>query len=142
MSAVDLAVAQLRTDEGYEQKPYKDEKGNLTVGYGFCVNSGLSVYAAKGLLMAQTAEIQNALSAYYWWSALDDARAAAVLNIAFNVGVVGLLHYVQMLSAIAKKDWQAAHDECLDSDAARLNVDRYKRLAQVLLLGAPNVAAA
>lgn len=142
MSAVDLAVTMLKTDEGYRAMPYKDQLGNVTVGYGFCVSAGLSKFSALGLLSAQVAEIQQQLTTYYWWSSLDDARAAAILDITFNVGVHGLLGFPKMLSAIATKDWQGAHDQCLDSDAARLNVDRYKRLAQVLLLGAPNVAAA
>jgi lysozyme len=142
VSALDLAVAQLRVDEGFRANVYKDSQGNATIGYGFAIGSGLSKPAALALLSAQVADLQNQLTTYYWWAALDDPRASAVLNVAFNVGLEGLLHFPKMLAAIAVKDWQTAHDQLLNSDAARLNVDRYKRLAQTLLLGTPSVAAA
>jgi lysozyme len=139
--AVTQAVALLKVDEGYRAQPYSDTKGNATVGYGWNIKEGLSKPVALGLLQLQVQEIQAQLAVYYWWTPLDSARQSVLLDMAFNEGVNGLLHYVKMLAAVSNQDWQTASAELLDSDAARELVDRYTRLAQIMLLGAPQVAA-
>ena len=68
-------------------------------------------------------------------SNLDDARASVLLDPAFNLGINGLLHFPKMLAALAAGDWKTAHDELLDSDAARELPSRYNALAQILLNG-------
>ena len=135
MTAVDIAVSQLKTDEGYRQHVYNDALGNPTIGFGCCLASGISYSAALALLTAQTAETETALNNYYWFTQLDDVRKATVINWCFNVGVPGMLHFVKTLNAIAVGNWAEAHDELLDSLAAKQNPNRYQRLAQQLLTG-------
>lgn len=135
MSAVDLAVSRLQTEEGFRAKKYLDTVGKTTIGYGFNVDAGISQYAAAALLSAQATEAWQALSKYWWWAALDDARASVVVDLAFNDGIGGLLHFPKMLAAIGAKDWVTAKAELLDSDAARELPSRYAVLAQILLTG-------
>jgi lysozyme len=135
VSALDLAVARLKTDEGFRAAAYRDTVGKLTIGYGFCVDAGISQLAATALLIAQAQERAQALSGFWWAKDLDDARMSVVIEVAFNDGLRGLLHFPKMLAAIGKKDWQTAHDELLDSDAARELPGRYKAIAQILLTG-------
>jgi lysozyme len=135
MSAVDLAIAREKPAEAFRPHKYPDPRGFETIGFGFNVDAGISLYAATALLVAQTQERADALKGFWWAQGLDDARMSVVIEIAFNGGVSGLLHYPKMLAAIGAKNWQAAHDECLDSDAARELPARYKALAQILLTG-------
>ena len=136
MSATDLAVARLKTDEGFRATRYLDSVGKETIGYGFNINAGITQAAAQALLNAQVAALAEALGGYWWAAGLDDARMSVILDVAFNDGLNGLLHFVKCLSAIGAKDWQTAHDELLNSDAAHLLPVRYAALAQILLTGA------
>jgi lysozyme len=138
MSALDFAIARLKTDEGFRAAAYRDTVGKLTIGYGFCVDAGISQFAATALLAAQAQERAQALAGFWWAKGLDDARMSVVIEVAFNDGLNGLLHFPKMLAAIGAKNWQAAHDELLDSDAARELPTRYKALAQILLTGVCN----
>lgn len=135
MSAVDLVIPRLKVDEGFRAAKYVDTAGHLTIGYGFNVDAGISQYAAAALLQAQAQERASALGGFWWAQGLDDVRMSVVLEVAFNDGLNGLLHFPKMLAAVGAKNWQVAHDELLDSDAARELPGRYKALAQILLSG-------
>jgi lysozyme len=135
MTSVDLAVSRLQTDEGFRSTAYRDTAGHLTIGYGFNVDAGISQYAALALLDAQTQEIATQLAQYPWYQGLDDVRASVMIELAFNLGLHGLLGFVHMLAALDLKDWQTAHDQLLDSDAARELPTRYNALALLLLNG-------
>src|SRR5258706_2599078 len=119
MTAVDIAVAREKPSEAFRAKKYLDTKGNETIGYGFNIDAGISEYAAAALLTAQTQERADALEGFWWAKGLDDARMSVVIEVAFNGGLSCLLHFPKMLAAIGAKDWKTAHDELLDSDAAR-----------------------
>jgi lysozyme len=135
MTAVDTAVARLATEEGFRAKAYHDTKGNLTIGYGFSIGAGITQIAARALLEAQTQEFATALGRYSWFVGLDDTRASVLIDLAFNDGLAGLLHFPKMIAAIGARNWQAAHDELLDSEAARELPTRYSALAKILLNG-------
>lgn len=136
MSAVDLAVTRLKPNEGFRANKYLDPVGKESIGYGFNVDAGITQFAAAALLFAQATECWQSLSAYWWWSALDDVRASVLVELAFNNGISGLLHFPKMLAAIGAKDWQTASAELLNSDAARQLPTRYQALSVLLLNGA------
>lgn len=136
MSAVDLAVAREKIAEGFRANKYLDTKGIETIAYGFNIKAGISEFAAAALLTAQTQERADALAGFWWAKGLDDARMSVVIEVAFNGGIGGLLHFPKMLAAIGAKDWPTAKAELLDSDAARDLPKRYGALAEILLTGA------
>jgi lysozyme len=135
VSVTDIAVARLKIDEGFRATKYLDSVGKETIGYGFNITAGITQTAAQALLAAQVADLAKALGGYWWATGLDDARMSVVVEVAFNDGLNGLLHFVKCLTAIGNKDWQTAHDELLNSDAAHLLPTRYNALAQILLTG-------
>lgn len=135
MSAVDLAVAREKPAEAFRAHKYLDPRGFETIGFGFNVDAGISLFAATALLVAQTQERADALKGFWWAQGLDDPRMSVIIEVAFNGGVQGLLHFPKMLAAVGAKNWQVAHDELLDSDAARELPKRYGALAQILLTG-------
>jgi lysozyme len=135
MKAIDIAAARGEPAEGYRQKKYLDSRGFESIGIGFNITAGISHFAAVALFKAQLQERAEEMTACWWAKGLDDVRMSVVVEVAFNVGVSGLLHYVNTLAAIGRKDWKAAHDELLDSDAARELPSRYNRLAAILLTG-------
>jgi GH24 family phage-related lysozyme (muramidase) len=134
MSAVELALPRLKIEEGFRALPYLDTNGLETVGYGFCVQKGISKYAAAALLQAQAEELQAALLGYPWYAALNDVRRSVCLDIAVNEGLGGLLKFPSMIHALSAGDWTAAAHECHVADPKLAG--RYAALAQLLLTGA------
>lgn len=135
MTALDLAVNRLKVEEGFRAKSYRDQRGLLTIGYGFCVDAGITQSAAEALLRAQVQEHIEALEQYPWYAACDSVRQSVLLDISFNVGLLGLLHFVHMLAAINQRNWSQASAQLLDSRAAQENPNRYGVLAKLLLAG-------
>src|SRR5271166_1659524 len=118
MSAVDLAVARLQTNEGFRPLVYTDTTGHETIGYGFNISAGISQKAALALLQAQAQDIGSQLAGSSWAAGLDDVRMSVLIELAFNLGLGGLMKFSQMIAAIRAQDWQASHDALLDSQAA------------------------
>lgn len=137
MSVIDSALPRVKRNEGFRAHVYKDTRGNLTIGYGFDIEAGISEFAATALCAAQLEERAKALGVYWWAKGLDDVRMGVIVEVSFNVGLHGLLGFVEMLSAVGNHDWQKAHDALLDSDAARELPQRYGQLAQILFTGTP-----
>ncbi len=135
MSAIDLAVGRLKTDEGFRTLAYTDTTGHETIGYGFNVTAGISQFSAAALLTAQATELATELQAFGWYTGLDEMRSSVLIELAFNLGLAGLLHFPAMLQALRSGNWQGAHDELLNSDAARALPARYQMLANLLLTG-------
>ena len=135
MSAAAYTLPRLRTEEGFRGTAYRDTVGRLTIGYGSNIDAGWSQGLAEAVLEYQLNDVQQQVARFWWWTALDDIRASVVLDMAFNGGVTGLLHYPKMLAAIGAKNWPIAHDELLNSDAARMLPLRYQALAKIMLSG-------
>lgn len=135
MTAIDLAVARSKVNEGFRANVYIDTTGHRSLGYGFNIDAGITEPAAAALLRAQIEAIAGTLGPMWWAEGLDDTRLSVVLELALNLGIHGLLNFVNMLSAIGKHDWQTAHDALLDSQAARQLPTRYQALALILLNG-------
>ena len=135
MTAVDLALPRLKTEEGFRAAVYRDTQGHQTIGYGFNLDAGISKVAAESLLIAQAQERHDALLKFPWYAALDPVRQSVCLDVAFNNGLHGLLEFVHMLSALAKQDWEGAAAELLNSKAANLLPARYQSLANILRTG-------
>jgi lysozyme len=134
MSAIYLAVARLKLEEGFRATKYVDEAGKTTIGYGFNIDAGMIEQEAAALLEEQVIVRASQIGAA-WFTTLDDVRASVVLDLAFNLGLHGLMQFKDMIAAIAANNWRAAHDALLDSQAARALPNRYNPLAQLLLNG-------
>lgn len=133
MSTIDVVLPLLKVDEGFRAKAYRDTNGFLTIGYGFCVDAGITERGASALLAAQAQELHETLSTYSWYAALDELRQSVCLDIAFNQGLHGLLRYPRMVAALSRQDWEEAAKECDVADP-KLK-PRYERLAQILRTG-------
>ena len=130
-------ISQLELEEGCLIRLYNDTQGIPTIGIGRNLrDTGVSKEEAYYLCSNDIDRIVNALqSDIPQFNSLDDVRQRVLVDIAFNVGVSGLLLFKNMLSAISVGNWQDAHDQLLNSLAARQAPNRYNRLAQMLLTG-------
>jgi lysozyme len=133
MSAVDIALPRLRQEEGFRATLYVDTQGHKTIGYGLNIDAGISQRVAAAALQAQLEELQESLAKYPWYAPLDPVRQSVLLDIAFNNGLTGLLHFPHMLAAISRQDWASAATECHVENPELAG--RYHKLAQLLLIG-------
>lgn len=126
-----IAAEQLRRDEGDKQYPYKDTKGILTIGVGHNLEAkGLPKPIRDALLEWDMSEIHMGIQASEicsLFNSLSDLRKAVLINIAFNVGVKGLLQFKKMLSAIRGNNYPLAAAEIRNSQLAD---GRKERLAK------------
>lgn len=136
---VDLQT-QLTEDEGRSKVIYKDSEGYWTGGIGRLLDP------AKGghfnddeidLMFAndrreKTVALQKALP---WILKLDDARLGVLLNMAFQMGVGGVLGFVNTLQLIKIGSYGAAAEGMLNSKWAKQTPNRAERLAEQMRTG-------
>lgn len=121
-------MQQLKGDEGYNPKPYKDTRGILTGGYGTNLEE-IDQEDWEYLLRSRaTRGIQQLLEALPWVSWLDDVRQGVLANMAYNLGVSGLLEFRQMLAAMQANNWNEAAAQMESSEWAKQVPARAQRL--------------
>ena len=130
-------IEELKRDEGVVLKPYKDSVGILTIGVGRNLEAhGISMYEAEVLLSNDIENHWKALLKELPWIAdLSENRQRAMLNMAFNLGISGLLGFKNSLAALKAGEYAKAADMFLDSHWATQVHDRAKRVAQLIREG-------
>ena len=111
--------------------------GKLTIGYGRNLDDrGITKYEAELLLTHDVAEIIEQLScAFSFWRLLEEPRKAVLVNMAFNIGVSGLMKFKKTLSLIESGDYSAASLEMMDSKWAKQVPSRALDLSVQMYLG-------
>ena len=137
MISRDAMVRQLRLHEGERLKPYRCTAGKLTIGVGRNLEDrGITREEAAYLLANDiAAEERELLRALPWVAKLDDVRQRVLLDMAFNLGVVGLLAFKRTLATIQAGDYQRAAAMMLDSKWAGQVGQRAERLSRMMATG-------
>lgn len=137
-------IPDLKRDEGCELHAYPDPLSGgepWTVGYGATgstitkntvwtqaiADNDLSMRVGK-----LTVHLQNALP---WFRALSDLRQDCLINLAYNVGLDGLLAFHHTLSFIEQQQYDRAAAGMLDSKWATQVGARATRLAEQMRTG-------
>jgi lysozyme len=129
-------VDQLRRDEGVRNMPYVDTVGKVTIGVGRNLTDvGLSDSEVIQLLQNDIDKVTAQLAPYQWYNTMDSVRQGAIQNMAFNLGINGLLHFPHMIAALARSDWATAAQEMSSSLWASQVGPRAVRLQQQILTG-------
>lgn len=131
----DLA-AQLRVDEGVRAKPYVDTVGKISIGVGRNLTDvGLGPDEIEVLLWNDIKGAETlARTLLHNFDELTDARKAAVVNMAFNLGR-RLMGFAQTLAAIRDGRWDDAAQAMLESKWATQVGERAQRLAKAMREG-------
>ena len=129
-------IEQIKKHEGLELKPYKCTTGHLTIGYGRNLESnGISQEEAEYLLNNDLQDLSLRLSCWGFWGELNDARKSVLVNMAFNIGVSGLLKFKKTLAAIDDCFYEKAAKEMLDSKWANQVGNRAIGLSEQMRTG-------
>jgi len=152
---LDQLAKDLIADEGLRLEAYHCTAGYLTVGVGrnldtnplsaneekACGHDGRSQpithNQAMYLLDNDMLKVISKLDyLFVWWDDLDEVRQAALANIAYQLGIAGLLKFKKALAAMERRDWNNAYSELLDSKWAKIDTPaRAHRIAMRIWTG-------
>ena len=132
----DELMASIRSHEGFRGMPYRDSLDKLTVGIGTL----LPLTEDEAMLVAACRaedgcrELEGALERHHdiGLHRLPRDVSRALEEMAFQLGVSGLMGFRKMLTAIGEERWADAANEALDSRWARQTPVRAEHVAGVL----------
>lgn len=136
-----LLLAELRRDEGVDRYAYQDHLGFWTIGVGFLIDrrkgGGLADDEIDYLLSNRVKRVEAGLDAAVpWWRKLSPTRQRVLQNMAYQLGVNGVLNFKKALAAMKAGQWDLAAREMMDSTWAKSQTpERAKRLAQMMRTG-------
>ena len=117
----DILIAQIKAHEGYMPMVYVDSTGHTTIGYGHKLSQDeMHIYQKGGINEASALVLLKAdLSAIYeelidkalWISRQSPARRDCLYNMAYNLGVAGLLKFTRMLDYVRDGKYTEATQE-------------------------------
>jgi len=128
---------QLRLHEGERLKPYRCTAGKLTIGVGRNLDDRGITREESAMLLANdiAAEERELLRALPWVATLDEVRQRVLLDMSFNMGLIGLLAFKRTLATIQAGEYQAAATMMLDSKWAKQVGQRAERLSRMMATG-------
>jgi len=131
-------VRQIELHEGLRLKPYRCTAGKLTIGVGRNLEDrGITLSEARMLLANDLADVRNGLlNALPWVAKLDDVRQRVLVDMAFNLGLQGLLEFKRTLAAVQAGQYQQAATMMLQSRWAKQVGQRAERLSRMMVTGA------
>lgn len=135
-----LLIDELIRDEGEILHAYTDSLGYITIGVGRLIDKrrggGISKEESRYLLSndikAKSHDLDKRLP---WWRDLSPVRQRVLLNMAFNLGIGGLLGFKNTLAAIREGDYERAERSMLASKWAKQVGMRANRLAEMMRKG-------
>ncbi len=134
------SYSQLKRDEGEKLHAYQDHLGFWTIGVGILIDKR----KGGGLLPEESAFIfNNRLNLINkeldfrlpWIAKLDPARRGALVNMAFQMGIAGLLAFKNTLTMIEAGKYQDAAKAMLQSKWAGQTPARAQRLSNQMATG-------
>jgi len=127
-------VENLKVEEGYRRRAYRDHLGILTIGYGRNIDKsglGISKKEASDMLRNDVRRTVIELETSLPWSVdLPSRQRETLTEIAFQLGIPRLLGFKKMLAALKAGDSTTAAAELIDSRYASQTPSRVKRYAE------------
>ena len=123
-------VDQLKKDEGFRGDLYRCTSGKLTIGYGLNLETGMTEEEASAILSIRISNISRALKEKQRWIRHAPPEVLDVLtNMAYQMGLTGLLKFKRTLGCLRKEEYIEASLEMLDSEWYLQSKSRAKRLS-------------
>lgn len=139
MTMMQNAVEIIKMEEGYRAHSYRDHLGKITIGIGFMIDpdepgnipipENVSDLWMLDILRRRKVELDLKIS---WWKDLSEDRQVALMNMAYQLGVSGLMKFKNMLKALQEGRYDDASTEALDSRWAKQTPLRARRVAKIL----------
>jgi lysozyme len=133
-------IKQLRRDEGEKLSAYQDHLGYWTIGVGRLIDAkkGGSISKEESAYLLNNdidSKVKELRSRIFWFDSLDEARQGVLTNMAFQLGVPGLLGFKNTLEQVRLGNYSNAAQMMLESKWAQQTPERAKRLSKQMLEG-------
>jgi lysozyme len=130
-------IEQIKLHEGLRLRMYKCPADKWTIGYGFNLEAReITEEVAEQLLVIVFADIEDSLLKHgLLFYEHNDARKAVLVNMAYQLGITGLLKFKRMIAAYRDCNYIQASNEMLDSRWAKQTANRAETLAEQMLTG-------
>ena len=123
----------IRKEEGFRNKPYKDSKGILTIGYGHNLNKPMPKEVLELLFQFDlTDAILDCHKTFTDFESFSSSQKRGLVNMMFNLGYRKMAGFRRMLAAIEKGDWKQAGFELLNSAYYKQLPERVGRIYELL----------
>lgn len=134
---IEKLLQDLQFDEGWRDKPYRDSLGFLTIGFGFLIDERKAVSLPKpvGLYWLEYLAEERwseLIAALPWVEDADENVQRALANMAYQLGIGGLLKFRKMLDALKRGDRATAAVEAISSEWAKQTPRRARRVAHLI----------
>ena len=129
--------ATIKKAEGYSAELYTDTVGVTTIGYGRAIGRvGISRDEAELMFANDVGRVLRGLDmALPWWRTLDEVRQAALCEMAYQLGLNGVMNFRKMRTALREGEYDRAADEALDSKWHAQTPKRCERVARMFRTG-------
>lgn len=136
----DKIIELLRRHEGVKAHAYRCTANKITVGVGRNIDPegglGLSDDEIDYLLTNDINRVIVELGqAFEWFSALDEVRRDAMINLCFQLGLPTLLKFRNFLAEMSEGNYELASPHLLDSLYARQTPARANEIAEMIVSG-------
>ncbi|ALU41912.1 glycoside hydrolase family protein [Pseudoalteromonas rubra] len=129
-------IKQLKQHEGVRLLVYTCPAGHQTIGVGRNLEQrGITDREADYLLSNDISYFTDQVRSNIDTSLCSPAREAVLINMAFNLGISGLLKFQNTIAAVEAADWETAAIEMLDSRWAVQVGKRADELAEQMQSG-------
>ena len=131
---IEALVDRLEQDEDVRLKPYTDTAGKITIGCGRnLTDCGISLPESRILLANDIAACLTDLEQIDWFRHLSDVRQRVIVNMRFNLGLLGLYNFKKMIGHLERGRYTSAAREMLESTWAQQVGARADRLAVMMI---------
>ena len=138
-------IKDLKRDEGFQSRQYKDTRGFPTIGFGTQITpANRDSFPGDRTTQEQAERFLRRDAINYFRDLINKKPIVAQLsgeqqrvlgNMAYNLGVGGLLNFSNMWEAIQERNFQGAAAEIMDSDYFGQVGNRSKRIIELFLSG-------
>lgn len=129
-------VSMVARHEGYRQHVYVDTVGKQTIGYGFNLEQGLDATESRLVLEYRLNMLDEQLAYMLpFYTRLSAVRQDVLCDMAYNLGINGLLKFKMMIRALEKEDYYQASFEMMNSKWAEQVGNRARELSMLMKNG-------
>ena len=131
-----LLFKNLGHEEGFKPAMYKDSRGNWTAFYGHNMSVPQTQKAAYAVYLTDVEVAEEGLDSHVaWWRYLDPIRQLVMVDMAYNMGIAGLMTFSEFLTAMEIGDYATAAKDMMESKWSAQVGDRARFLQEIVLTG-------
>ena len=131
----------IKSNEGFSSKPYKDQLGYLTIGYGHLILPNENILLKKQINKKELEEIfekdfKKALSNFnntFKSFTLNEKESDLLIEMIFQLGIKGCLKFKNLIKNIRKKNKHLVCFDMMDSLWYKQTPNRVKALIKTFL---------